>query len=757
MTFAEVIIFKKVGDFDDILSYRVPEAMEPCILVGCFVEIPFRNARRNGMVVGLSSSLPAGLDPEKVRDLSSVLSTPPLPERQVGIARFVAGYYHTTLCRALKLFLPLALWEGKVLEPRRIFVKSVPEQSPKVRGPKAQKILETLTSSGGLLPLEGLREQCGGFAMASYRRLLELGAVTEISEPLYTPFSSDGLPAPEFSKPLTADQERALQVLRGSDRPTLLHGVTGSGKTELYLHLIRETAFRGKQSILLVPEIALTPQTIDYFRRLFGDSIALFHSRLSNGERLHMWWKARSGSAPLIIGSRSAIFAPVTNLGLIILDEEHEWTYKQESAPYYRTHRIAEEMAKAWGAHLVFGSATPSAESYQKTKMGEYTLATLSDRIQQTEMPQIHLIDLREEFKKRNFSIFSLLLQNKIRERLERKEQVILFVNQRGLANAVVCRDCGFTEQCPRCDIALKYHRSYEIRNPNLRNPKNFEIQNSKSEKISNHNSQISNGDSLVCHYCQFTKAPELLCPHCHSAHIKHMGVGTQRVEEEVHKLFPTARVARADRDTTSDKDGFEPIYRDFLELKTDILIGTQMVAKGLDFGNVTLIGIVLADVGLHQPDFRSSERLYQILTQVSGRCGRRGERGEVVLQTYNPTHPTIRRAAEQNYSDFIESELKHRAAFGYPPFGRMIKFTVTGTDAVQLSKHIEAESQTLEDVAALNQLPIHITSAPASIPKISDRFHYHVLIRADRPEILLDHWKIPRGWRIDVDPVHTT
>lgn len=742
-----MIIFKKAGDFDESLTYRIPESLAGQIQEGCFVEVPFRNRNPIGIVVGLEDAPPATFDPAKIREILGVFSSSGLLPRHLAIARFVAQYYRTSLGRSLRLFLPKALWDGKVQPPSRIFIRLKATPPPAVRGKKAQRILEILTTAGGPLPIEGLKEQAGGFGADVLRRLIELSAIEEIAEPVHTPFDPVTTVQSEPSISLTADQKSALQGIRDADRPVLLYGVTGSGKTEIYRHLILETVRQGKQAILLVPEIALTPQTIDTFRQSLGDSIALFHSKLSEGERLQNWWKVRSGAATLAIGSRSAIFAPVQNLGLVILDEEHEWTYKQESAPYYRTHRIAEEMAKLWGSKLVFGSATPSAETYHKAKVGDYETASLSERIHQTEMPQIHLVDLREEFKKRNFSVLSLILQNKIRERLERKEQVILFVNQRGLANAVVCRDCGLTEKCPRCDIALKYHKCY---------------QRSAVSGQQNSNSLMAYGrslsaDQLVCHYCQFTKAPELFCPNCKSANIRYMGVGTQKVEEEVRKLFPQARVVRADKDTTDNKEGFEPIYRDFVDQKFDILIGTQMVAKGLDFGPVTLIGIILADIGLHQPDFRSSERLYQILTQVSGRAGRREQRGEVVLQTYNPTHPTIRMASEQKYSEFIDLELKNRSAFGYPPFNRMIKFTVVGADSGALAKHIETERQTLEDIATVNHLSLKIASAPASIPKISDLYHYHVLIRAERPEVLLDHWKIPKGWRIDVDPVHTT
>ncbi|MCK5610958.1 primosomal protein N', partial [Candidatus Pacearchaeota archaeon] len=344
-------------------------------------------------------------------------------------------------------------------------------------------------------------------------------------------------------------------------------------------------------------------------------------------------------------------------------------------------------------------------------------------------LPTIQIVDLREEFKKRNFSIFSLVLQNKIKERLENKEQVILFVNQRGMASAVVCRDCGYTERCPHCEVSLKLHRYY----------------------------QNTAGERLVCHYCNYSKAPELLCTECQSPYIKHMGVGTQRVEEDLKKMFPDVRTVRADRDTTASGEGFAGIYRDFLDHQYDVLIGTQMIAKGLDFAKVSLIGIVLADVGLHIPDFRSSERLFQIITQVSGRCGRREKSGEVILQTYNPDHSTFKKVASYDYKGFIEKELEMREELNYPPFNQMIKFTVVGDDPKKLTNHIQTEQEVLEDIFKVNNLPVKILSAPALIPKMSNRYYYHVLLRAEDPTIIFKHWKIPRGWRVDIDPIHTT
>ncbi|MBN2096772.1 primosomal protein N' [Candidatus Peregrinibacteria bacterium] len=736
MKYAQIVVFRKLGAFDSELTYKTIQSCQ----IGSFVEVPFMNHFLKGVVVGLTDTLSPELSDEKIKPVHQVLAIPPLGGQSVQLARFIAAYYQTSVTRAFRLFLPAALWKGKLAPPVRMLYR-IKEDSPDLRGEKQKQTFEAVRQSQPADP-ENLKLM-DGFSAASLKTLLKKGVIEETAESLYPFFDPKAFDFKSFSKTLTADQEEVLQKIREADRPVLLHGITSSGKTEIYLREIIRTVQAGKQAILLVPEIALTPQTVCYFKDFLNDRIAVFHSKLSDGERLKEWWKVKTGYAPLVIGSRSAVFAPVSNLGLVILDEEHEWTYKQESTPYYQTQRVAEEMGKLWGATLIFGSATPSAESYYKAETGGYVYLTLKERIHQEELPAIHLVDLRDEFKKRNFSVFSLMLQQKIKERLENKEQVILFVNQRGLASAVVCRDCGYTELCPHCDIALKLHRNSKVSHVSC--------------LVARELTRPETRDTLVCHYCNYSKAPELVCPECRSPYIKHVGVGTQRVEEEVKRLFPQARVVRADRDTTQGKAGFDPIYHDFRDGCYDILIGTQMIAKGLDFSNVSLIGIVLADIGLHRPDFRSSERLFQVLTQVAGRCGRRGKRGEVVLQTYNPDHPTLKKAASHDYTDFIEEELKQRKSLGYPPFNRMVKFTVTGQDETKLSARIQQEQEVLEDIFKLNKLDVKIVSAPALLPKMANRYYYHVLLRAENPTIVFDHWKPPKGWRIDVDPVHTT
>ncbi|MBN1258956.1 primosomal protein N' [Candidatus Peregrinibacteria bacterium] len=665
--FAKIIIFKKAGQFDDPLIYGVPLPMEPEIRRGKSVVAPLGLRKIKGMVVGLVRELPPDRDPAKIRELISFCEEGDIPEHFVLLAERLSGYYRTSMTHALRLMVPAAVWKSK---------------AEKKTGKKKETTYEAPEYS--IFPLELTR------------------------------------------KKLTADQETALRQIRDSGKPVLLHGVTGSGKTEVYLHLILDAVRAGKQAILLVPEIALTPQMVDYFKEYFGGHIALFHSRMTETKRAAEWRKAGSGYAPLIIGSRSAVFAPVPDPGLMIIDEEHEWTYKQESAPYYETAHVAEMLIRLTGAKFVMGSATPRIESLQKTRTGEYLYLGLPERVNKKAMPGISVIDLRDEFKQKNFSVFSRRLQNKIKEKLAAKEQVILFVNQRGFARAVTCRDCGYTETCPHCEVALKLHGGRPA------------------------------GQKLLCHYCGFTKEPPLLCPNCRSPYIRHVGVGTERVEEEAKRLFPEARTIRADSDTTGNKEGFEPIYRKFKEGQYDILIGTQMVAKGLDFPRVSLIGIILADIGLHIPDFRSHERLFQLITQVSGRCGRAERQGEVVLQTYQPEHFAIQKASVYDYGAFAENELKFRRELQYPPFGRIIKFTVVGSDAEKLKKHIEVEKEILEDIFRANGLDFKIVSAPALIPRLSGRYYYHVLLRAENPHLIFNHWKPPKGWRIDVDPVHT-
>ena len=757
MKFAQVVILKKSGGFDDDLTYSIPEELESECRQGSFAEIPFHNRSVIGVVTAIRDDC-TNLSLDRIKPISRIISYCTLNKEQIKITRFVSAYYKTSMGRALKLFLPKQVWGGDLKPPAHLIYRQISTDIT-IKGEKQKIAIEAISKGGGEASSEFLKNL--NISSATLKSLIQKSVIQKHEIPFFRQHDASTNIVRKPDKILSSDQAEILKQIDSADKPILLHGITGSGKTEIYLRRILSALQKGKQVIYLVPEIALTPQTINYFKDYIGDNVAVFHSKLSDGQRAREWWRVKSGNANLIIGSRSAIFAPVADLGLIILDEEHEWTYKQESAPYYETHRIAEEMQKLWNAELILGSATPKAESYEKAKSGKYVYLELKERINKSELPLIHIVDLRDEFKKRNFSIFSLILQNKIRERLEKHEQIILFVNQRGLANAVVCRECGYTEKCPNCEISLKLHRNFANSKFEILNPKSFEFRASSFEfnKPTPQKKQFTSKnifEKLICHYCNYTKTPELICPQCRSPYIKNVGVGTQRVEEEVKRLFPEARVIRADRDTTENSEGFSPIYKNFLEHKYDILVGTQMVAKGLDFSKVSLIGIILADIGLHIPDFRSHERLFQLIIQVAGRCGRGTEPGEVVLQTYQPEHPAIRKAAGYEYETFAETELGYRKKLSYPPFERMIKFTVVGDDEEKLKKHINTEVQALEDICKINDLHFKIYSAPAIVPRISNRFYHHVLIKAPDPNKIFLYWKSPKYWRIDVDPVHT-
>ena len=717
--YVEVVIMKKLGYFNDSLTYEDSFNSN----IGDLVSVSFQSKISNAIVIGVSDSISGNFDISKIKKVDSLISKSFLSVSHINLAKEMSSYYQAKIARILKMMISKKIWNGNVEEPSDVYYSFNKEEV--IRGEKQKLVLETIKNSNNGISDKNLKSLVDKLTNTTLNSLLDKDLITKEMRLIFNKTDYSIFPLKPLTKKLTDSQVEIVNGIKKSLKPSLLHGVTGSGKTEIYLHLILEQIKKGKQSILLVPEIALTPQMIDYFKEYFGDYIALFHSKLNDTEKNMEWWKVKTAYAPLIIGSRSAIFTPSENLGLVIIDEEHEWTYKQESNPYYQTHKVAEILHNSSGVNIVFGSATPRIETMYKADTGNYNYFLLSERINKSDLPNIEVVDLRDEFKKKNFSIFSLSLQRKIKEKLNAKEQIILFVNQRGQASAVVCRDCGYTEECPHCSVSLKLHGGI-------------------------------NGQKLICHYCGFTKDLSILCPECRSPYIKHVGVGTQRVENEVKKMFPMAKVLRADKETTSHKDGFSTIYRSFKNREADILIGTQMVAKGLDFEHVTLIGLILADIGLHIPDFRSHERLFQLITQVSGRCGRGKSRGEVVLQTYQPDNPAIEKSSKYNYKDFIKSELEYRKKLQYPPFGNMIKFTVVGTDLDDLQNYIQTEKEILEDIFLVNKLPVKIIVAPAMIAKIADRYYYHVLLRGDNTHIIFNHWSPPRGWRMDIDPVNT-
>ena len=525
----------------------------------------------------------------------------------------------------------------------------------------------------------------------------------------------------ERSEPLTltAEQATALQPIQQRIKEDqhevfLLYGVTGSGKTEVYLQAIASVLEKGEEAIMLVPEISLTPQTVKRFKERFGEQVAVMHSGLSIGEKYDEWRKIYRKEVKVVVGARSAIFAPFENLGLIIMDEEHESSYKQEENPRYHARDVAIERAKLHSCPVILGSATPTLESFARAQKGVYQLLTMSYRMNAGPLPSVEIVDMREELRSGNRSMFSTNLLTKLKDRLEKNQQTVLMLNKRGHSSFVMCRNCGYVVHCPNCDISLTYHRFNNL---------------------------------MKCHYCGHEEGMPSVCPECESDYIRFFGTGTQKVEEELAKILPEARVIRMDVDTTSKKGSHERLLTAFGEGKADIFLGTQMIAKGLDFPNITLVGVLSADTMLHLPDFRSSEKTFQLLTQVSGRAGRHQLPGEVVIQTYTPGHYSIELAALQNYDIFFEQEMFIRRQNHYPPYFYIVLITVSHEDVMKTVSTTEKISKYLRSNLSQNTIVLGPVASPLS--RINNRYRYQCLIKyKHEPQLhhhlrtILDHYQ---------------
>jgi len=586
------------------------------------------------------------------------------------------------------------------------------------------------------------------------RALVEQGLVALGEEEVpRTPLAEQVLPA-EQPPTLTSDQETVWagvrEALQAGGQTVLLHGVTGSGKTEIYLRALAETLRAGKQAIVLVPEISLTPQTMQRFAARFPGQVAVLHSGLSDGERFDQWRGVRAGRFSVVVGARSALFAPARRLGLIVVDEEHEPSYKQDRTPRYHARDVAVQLAERTGATVILGSATPDLVTYSLARQGRYRLLQLPQRIlwnrqrleqerarlagkpvsarmegpvAYSDLPRVEVVDLRKELLEGNRSIFSRALQQALRETLNAGQQAILFLNRRGAASFVMCRDCGHVVACRRCELPLTYH------------------------------SATSN---LVCHHCNRREPVPKTCPACGSARIRYFGLGTQRVEEAAQEMFPSARTLRWDRDATRHRNAYDELLEHFIRGRADILIGTQMIAKGLDLPRVTLVGVISADTSLYLPDFRAGERTFQLLTQVAGRAGRSVLGGRVIVQTYAPQQPSIQAASRHDYVRFYEQEMVFRREHGYPPFSRMARLLYVDTSLRRCREEGARMREYLDDRVRRLGLPwVEITGpAPCFLPRLRGRFRWHIIIRADDPYPLLANLAYDLRWRVDVDPV---
>jgi primosomal protein N' (replication factor Y) len=787
--FAKVIVDVPAKQTNRPFDYKVPPSMEDWIEIGSRVGVPFGPRRIQGFVVALQQA--SEFESGKIKSIEQILDVhPPLTPELVELSDWMSEKYICSKITALQAMIPGALKakyeryitvsedklqgdlaSGAIREiidliraKGGVEIESLlarfPDQGAAIKQlistgvlNEAQTIKDRLSAKKALTVfppadpqlLQGYADQLPGNAVRQKQvlayliehpepiRLTELTMTLEVGagtvkgladkqwiemkevEVLRDPYANRQFQQ-SYPLALTEEQSQVFQTIckplhAKKHRSFLLHGVTGSGKTEIYLQSIHECLEQGREAIVLVPEISLTPQMVERFKSRFGDLVAVLHSRLSQGERYDEWRKIQHKQVKVAIGARSAIFAPFTRLGLIIMDEEHEASYKQEDSPKYHAREIAMVRAKHHQAVVILGSATPGIESFHKTKdhtkADAIELLTMESRVEGRPLPEVEIIDMREELKNGNRSMLSRPLHQAIEDRLQKKEQMVLMLNRRGFSTFIMCRSCGYVASCPHCDISLTYHRQSK---------------------------------NVRCHYCGYAEREMNSCPDCESEHIRFFGTGTQRVEEELSKLFPGIRVIRMDVDTTTQKGSHEKLLNQFRDQKADVLLGTQMVAKGLDFPNVTLVGVIAADTILNLPDFRAGEKTFQLMTQVAGRAGRHQLLGKVYIQTYNPEHYSIVCAGQHDYRSFVTLELDLRKERGYPPYCELILITLSHEQVPLLVRTGELLVKYLKDQnqragpsdAMQGTVPLMEILGPVAspIPRIKDRYRFQCMVK---------------------------
>ena len=702
---AEVLLSRSL---DKGLDYYIPPVLRNGVRPGVCVRVTLRGAEVTGYVVKLKSrsDFPAVKSILRIED-----SHEQIPKKLLALADWISDYYCCPREHALRVLLPSVVRSGEMRHKQLTFVsltfKAISDISLESLTPRQKAVVELLKEEG-TMSLTDLLEQSGSTA-AVVARLETLGYIEKEKRVVERdPFMNDII-QPDKPKELTRQQEEALTTIKASIEAKngdviLLHGVTASGKTEVYLQAISRCLELGLEAIVLVPEISLTPQTCDRFRQRFGNLVSVLHSALSDGERYDEWTRINDGRSKIAIGARSALFAPFRNLGLIVVDEEHETTYKQEDSPRYNARDIAVVRGKLEKAAVLLGSATPSLESYYNCMQGRYKLVEMRERIDRCVMPTIELVDLSEESAEAGMSkLFSRRLVEMVNDRLYKGEQVMLFLNRRGYATQMICQECGYVSICENCSVAHTYHKR---------------------------------AGELVCHLCGDVKRAPEKCPQCGSDGIKYTGVGTEKVESIAKALFPMAKVARMDSDTMTAKDSYRKVLDDFRTGKVQILIGTQMIAKGLDFPNVTLVGVLNADSGLHIPDFRSGERTFQLLTQVAGRAGRGYTPGLVLIQTYNPKHFVLQSAIDQNYRAFYDEEMPSRQALGFPPVSHAIMIHFRSQEEAKARE--AAEEFAKELTPQLESAVKVIGPMPSPLSKVKAYFRYQMLLYGGNPRPLI-------------------
>lgn len=651
-------------------TYSIPECLRKYVNIGSCVEVSFGDKKATGYVTGLSSKTSVKNIKPVIRALDE---SPLIGTKMLELTRWIADYYYSSWGEAISAAVPAVLKKGMNVKGRR-----------KKKGPEDEEIEFIDGSDKHLLPNPEQKQ-----ALDSIKRCMD-----------------DGI-----------------------HRVFLLHGVTGSGKTEVYLQSIAHALEQGRSSIILVPEISLTPQTVARFRARFGDKIAVLHSRLLGSRRAAEWKRIASGEAQIVVGARSAIFAPVKNLGLVVVDEEHETSYKQEDVPRYNAREVAIKRATLSKAVVILGSATPSLESFYAARNGCYELVELPERIDSRILPEVDIIDMREELTKvKKIPIFSQPLKLWIEKDVSEGKQVILFLNRRGFSTFISCRKCGYVLACKRCNVSLTYH--FHKR-------------------------------KLVCHHCNYKMDPPNVCPQCNSSYVKYWGIGTEKVESEVHRFFPRAVISRMDTDATEKRGTHEKVLSKFKDHKIDILVGTQMIAKGLDFPKVTLVGVISADTALNLPDFRSGERTFNLLTQVAGRAGRGDLGGKVIIQTYTPAHYSIQAAKNHDYHSFYEKEISFRKELNLPPFCHMVRLMLRGRKEEKVLKVSHALRERLLKGDRSKKVEV-VGPAPAPVSRMKGMYRWNLFLKADKVEDVVSLLKKVLGNRrreggiiitVDVDP----
>ena len=736
------------------LDYSVPETLAERIGVGSRIRVPFRDKSALATVV----AIPEESDAKGVRSIEAIVGgSPILSEPLLELARWIGTYYCCPVETVMRSVLPQVIRRAEIGWKKQLFVQpggkinEAEIEKLRRRAPRQAELLEAILKLQKPVRAADLLRQTS-LDNHTLRALVKRGLAELREEAVVRDPHGDEQFIATSNLILNEEQTCALsEIIKALDapesaRPILLHGVTGSGKTEIYLQAIRAALERGRTAIVLVPEISLTPQTVERFKSRFAeaqDLVAVLHSHLSEGERHDEWYKIHSGRARIVIGARSAVFAPLKNLGLIVVDEEHETTYKQEEAPRYHARDVAVVRAKIERCVVVLGGATPSLESYHNAAIGKYQLVTLTQRVDQNQMPLMRVVDLRQERRKeKKATILSEKLSQAIADRLEKREQTILFLNRRGFSTSLLCSNCGEARNCPNCSVALTFHQHF--------------LQGESSRRCGTAAGRLS------CHLCGHTAAVPKKCPACGQHALIYHGFGTEKVESTVAQLYPKAVVRRMDADSMTRKEAYRETLRNFRSGKIDILVGTQMIAKGLHFPNVTLVGIINADLALHIPDFRAGERTFQLLTQVAGRAGRGETPGEVFVQTYTPFSPSIQFARHHDFAGYFQQELEFRERCGFPPFKHAILITSRSPHEGRAKLSAETLKRRLSE--ALPEEFILGDATPAPLEKLQGQFRFHILMRGEAIIRLsrlvretLDKLPFPEDVTVtvDVDPYH--